>query len=69
VKGCTLLQDVDGCRLDEMALHDKWQQVEAAVEQDQELNNLLWQAAADNMDLFAALYTQQASYTFLHCSC
>lgn len=52
-------QDVDDCLQAEVQLQEKWMQIEAAVSEDQELNHLLWQVAADNMELYAALCSQQ----------
>jgi hypothetical protein len=40
-------------------LQEKWDLIKAAVQEDAELNNLLYRVAADNMELYGGLHSQR----------
>jgi hypothetical protein len=43
----------------EAHLQEKWDLIKAAVQEDAELNNLLYRIAADNMELYGGLHSQR----------
>lgn len=58
-------QKVDTALRAESQLQETWQQIQAAVREDRELNNLLWQVASDNLALYTALCAQQDEVSML----